>query len=210
MSTSNSHIISIYKSRTNILEILEERGFNISEYSNFSINEIGILYETNQLDMLLEDDNTKKKIYVKYYINKVIKPQNIYDIVEDLFHLETILQKTDDLMIIIKDEPNDTLLENITNIWMNDNIYVSLVNIKRLQFNILKHELVPKHTILSPEEADAMKKKYNILHNNQIPDISFFSPVSIVIGLRPDEIVKIERNSRTAIKSDFYRVCKIY
>ena len=159
MSTSNSHIISIYKSRTNILEILEERGFNISEYSNFSINEIGILYETNQLDMLLEDDNTKKKIYVKYYINKVIKPQNIYDIVEDLFHLETILQKTDDLMIIIKDEPNDTLLENITNIWMNDNIYVSLVNIKRLQFNILKHELVPKHTILSPEEADAMKKK---------------------------------------------------
>ena len=210
MSTSNSHIISIYKSRTNILEILEERGFNISEYSNFSINEIGILYETNQLDMLLEDDNTKKKIYVKYYINKVIKPQNIYDIVEDLFHLETILQKTDDLMIIIKDEPNDTLLENITNIWMNDNIYVSLVNIKRLQFNILKHELVPKHTILSPDEADAMKKKYNILHNNQIPDISFFSPVSIVIGLRPDEIVKIERNSRTAIKSDFYRVCKIY
>jgi DNA-directed RNA polymerase I, II, and III subunit RPABC1 len=207
---SNSTIISIYNSRKNLLEILEERGFSVANYSNFSITDVGILTENNQLDMLLENSATNKKIYVKYYVTKLIKPQNIYDIVEDLFHLESILEKKDDLMIVIKDEPNDTLLENIKDIWTSDKIYISLVNIKRLQFNILKHTLVPKHTILSDDEKELFMKKYNILDNSQIPDISYFSPVSIVIGLRPDDIVKIERTSRTSITSDFYRICKIY
>ena len=113
-------------------------------------------------------------------------------------------------MVIIKDEPNDTMLENIKDIWVSENIYVSLVNIKRLQFNILKHVLVPKHTILSLEETEMFMKKYNVLDKSQIPDISYFSPVSIVLGIRPGDIIKIERNSRTAIQTDFYRVCKLY
>jgi hypothetical protein len=58
----------------------------------------------------------------------------------------------DDLMVIIKDEPNETMLENIKDIWVSENIYISLINIKRLQFNILKHVLVPKHTILTHSE----------------------------------------------------------
>jgi|UniRef100_A0A6C0DWV5 DNA-directed RNA polymerase I, II, and III subunit RPABC1 len=207
---SNSTIISIYNSRKNLLEILEERGFSIANYSNFSITDVGILADNNQLDMLLENPATSQKIYVKYYVTKLIKPQNIYDIVEDLFHLESILEKKDDLMIVIKDEPNDTLLENIKDIWVTEKIYISLVNIKRLQFNILKHVLVPKHTILSETEKEMFMKKYNILDNTQIPDISYFSPVAIVIGLRPNSIVKIERSSRTSINSDFYRICKIY
>jgi DNA-directed RNA polymerase I, II, and III subunit RPABC1 len=207
---SNSTIISIYNSRKNLLEILEERGFSIANYSNFSITDVGILADNNQLDMLLENAATSQKIYVKYYVTKLIKPQNIYDIVEDLFHLESILEKKDDLMIVIKDEPNDTLLENIKDIWVTEKIYISLVNIKRLQFNILKHVLVPKHTILSETEKEMFMKKYNILDNTQIPDISYFSPVAIVIGLRPNSIVKIERSSRTSINSDFYRICKIY
>ena len=210
MTNSNSFIISIYNSRKNLLEILQERGFNVTKYANFGITEIGILLENNQLDMLLENDNTKKKIYVKFYINKLIKPQNIYDIVEDLFHIETILEKNDDLMIVIKDEPNDTMMENIKDIWVSENIYVSLLNIKRLQFNILKHNLVPKHTLLTLDEKDQFMKKFNIMDKSQIPDISFFSPVSIVLGIRPDDVVKIERHSRTAIQADFYRICKLY
>lgn len=207
MNNSNSHIIQVYNSRKNLLEILETRGFNTSSYNNFSISEIGILTEQDQLDMLLEDSNNKK-IYVKYYINKVIKPPNVYSIIEDLFYLENILTKKDDLMIIVKDEPNDTLVQTIKDIWMQDSIYTSTINIKRLQFNILNHVLVPKHSILSKPEEIEFKRKFNILDNN-IPDISYFSPVSLVLGIRPKDIVKIERKSRTAIKADFYRICKL-
>lgn len=207
MNNSNSHIIQVYNSRKNLLEILETRGFNTSSYNNFSISEIGILTEQDQLDMLLEDSNNKK-IYVKYYINKVIKPANIYNMIEDLFYLENILTKKDDLMIIVKDEPNETLVQTVKDIWMQDSIYTSIINIKRLQFNILNHVLVPKHSILSKPEEMEFKRKFNILDNN-IPDISYFSPVSLVLGIRPNDIVKIERKSRTAIKADFYRICKL-
>lgn len=209
MSTSNQHIISIYKSRKYLLEILSERGFDISNYENCSINEIGILTDQNQLDILLENKDVSKKIYVKYYVNKVIKAPNIYAMIEDLFHLENILSKKDDLIIIVKDEPNDTLIQTVKDIWMEEGIYISLLNIKRLQFNILKHKLVPKHTILTKDEEKELKLKFNILNNRQIPDISYFSPVSLVMGIRPDDIVKIERKSRTAIDANYYRVCKM-
>ena len=114
MTNSNSFIISVYNSRKNLLEILNERGFNIEKYSDFGITEIGILMENNQLDMLLENETTKKKIYVKYYVSKVIKPQNIYDIVEDLFHLESILEKKDESglkSVKINESKNEDILE---------------------------------------------------------------------------------------------------
>ncbi len=208
-STSNSGIISIFNSRKYLLEILNSRGFDTSNYDNINISEVGILSEQNQLDMLLTRKESGKKIYVKYYVEKIIKQNNIYSIIEDLFHLENILSKKDDLIIIIKDEPNETLIETVRELWTQENIYLSLINIKRLQFNILKHELVPKHSVLTKDEEAEFKKKFNILDNTSIPDISYFSPVSIVMGFRPDDIIKIERKSRTAVTSDYYRICKI-
>ena len=200
--------VSLYNAKRNLLEILENRNFDIQDYVNTDINEIGIQYENKQLDMLLKD-NKEKQIYVKFYINKTLKTQNIYDIIQDLFYLDEILSKNDDLMIIIKDEPNTTIKQILKDIWENEGIYISLISIKRLQFNILKHELVPKHTILSEKEAIMFKRQYNITDNVQLPDISCFSPVSIVIGLRPGNIVKIDRKSRTSIITNFYRICKI-
>ena len=204
---NNTYIISILNSRTNLLNILEERKYNINNYKNIGINEIGILLEQDQLDMMCE--NNTNKIYVKYYINKILKPQNVYNIIEDLFYLENILKKNDDLMIVVKDEPNETLIQTIKDIWMNENIYISLISIKRLQFNILEHSLVPKHIILTKIEEEEFKKKYNILDKSQIPSISYFDPVSLVLCIRPDNIVKIERYSRTSINSLYYRICKI-
>ena len=82
-----------------------------------------------------------------------------------------------------------------------------MYNIKRLQFNILDHELVPKHRVMSEKEALEIKKKYNIQDDSQLPDISRFSPVSLAIGLRPGDLCEIMRPSKTAIMAPFYRIC---
>tara|TARA_Y100000591_G_scaffold332570_1_gene370436 strand:+ start:4547 stop:5137 length:591 start_codon:yes stop_codon:yes gene_type:complete len=193
-------------SRKYILEILQDRGFDISEYENFTIDELFSMIQNNQLDLLVNNDKDKK-IYVKYNITKTLRPNNIYDIVEDLFNVENVLEKKDDLIIIYKDEPNDTLQNTVKNIWLNDKIYIAIINIARLQFNILKHELVPKHTILTSDEKTEFKNKFNIEDDEMIPTISYFSPVSLVLGMRPGEVCKIERFSKTAINSNFYRIC---
>ena len=209
MSLVNSNIENIYKSRCNILDILKYRGFDISSYENFTINEINILNNNNQLDILVKNNTTNKNVYVKYYLNKLLKAQTIYSSIEDLFNIDNILTKNDDLIIIIKDEPNENLNQIIRDIWNEDEYYISILNINRLQYNILNHTLVPKHIILTDEEVNLFKKKYNIIHNSQIADISYFSPISLILGIRPNNIVKIIRNSKTSIESNFYRICKL-
>ena len=76
-----------------------------------------------------------------------------------------------------------------------------------MEYNILDHKLVPPHIPLNAEEEQRFREKYNITDNSQIPDISRFSPVAQVIGLRPGQICRIIRPSKTAINADFYRIC---
>ena len=206
----NNVIDLIYKSRKFILEILESQNFNTSEYNDFSIHEIHAMEQSNQLDLLISrEEPTKKKIYIKYHLEKTLRLNNIQEFIEDLYVLENILTKNDDLIIIIKDEPNDTLIRIIKDLWEQDGYYIRIIYIKRLQFNILKHVLVPKHIILNDREIEAFKLRYNIAKDMKglLPTISRFSPVGLAIGIRPGDVCRIERNSKTAINTDFYRIC---
>jgi DNA-directed RNA polymerase I, II, and III subunit RPABC1 len=95
----------------------------------------------------------------------------------------------------------------LKHIWDQEKIFIIIINIQRLQFNILEHTLVPKHIVLSEDEARDFKKQYNILDDSHIPAISRFSPVSQVIGIRPGQICRIQRPSKTSITTNFYRIC---
>ena len=206
MTHQSSEIQIIFKSRNILLDLLNEQGYDVNKYTGSSINEVNSMYQNKQMDMLLEKKD--KKVYVKYHLNKTLKQSSINDYIEDLIHLDNVLEKKDDIIIIIKDEPNDSLLSVLSNLWLQDQIYVNVINIKRLQFNILNHVLVPKHRVLNDEETKNFKQRYNISDNSQIPDISRFSPVAQVIGMRPGQICEITRNSKTAINTLFYRVCQ--
>lgn len=215
MTTQNSSslISSVYKSRKIILNLMSRQGYNIEDYDNFSINEVNSMKLNNQLDMLLEkkdeDPITKKKdkIYIRYYLGKTIRPNNIHEMIDDLFNIEEVLKKNDTLFIIIKDDINETLLNELKHIWESDGIFIVIQNIKRLQFNILEHTLVPPHRVINENEVKEVMKKYNITDKNQFPEISRFDPVSQVIGLRPGQVCEIIRPSKTAVLTNYYRVC---
>lgn len=213
-SQNSSAIIStVYTSRNIILDLMGKQGYNIEDYGNFSVNEVNSMKQNNQLDMLLEkkeeDPVTKRKnkIYIRYYLGKTIRPSNLQEMIDDLFNLEEILKKDDTLFIIIKDEINETLTNELKHIWESDGIFIVIENIKRLQFNILDHDLVPEHTIVPESEVLKIMKKYNITDKIQFPDISRFDPVARAIGLRPGQLCHIVRPSKTAIKADYYRIC---
>jgi DNA-directed RNA polymerase subunit H (RpoH/RPB5) len=213
-SQNSSAIIStVFTSRNTILDLMGKQGYNIEDYANFSISEVNSMKQNNQLDMLLEkkeDDpltKRKNKIYIRYYLGKTIRPANIQEMIDDLFNLEEILKKEDTLFIIIKDEINETMTNELKHIWETDGIFIVIENIKRLQFNILEHELVPEHTIVPESEVVNIMKKYNITDKNQFPDISRFDPVSRAIGLRPGQLCHIVRPSKTAIQANYYRLC---
>ena len=216
MASQNSSVLisHIYTSRKTILELMEKQGYNISDYSNFSISEVNSMKQNNQLDMLLEtkeenvtSENTKKKIYIRYYLTGKLAGKNIQELIDDLFILTETLNKTDTLFIIIKDEPNETMINELKHIWESEGIFIVIESIKRLQFNILNHVLVPEHRVMTNEEIKQIMIKYNITNTNQLPDISRFDPVARVIGLRPGQVCHIIRPSKTAIEANYYRVC---
>lgn len=214
MSTAkitNSQIIShLFNSRKIILDLANRRGFNIEEYNNFTVNDILIMHTNKQLDMLLTNNDTGKKIYYKYHLTTKIRPAQVQDYIEDLFQLDDppILTKTDDLVIIGKDEPND-VLKNLLNLEYEQNqYYVNIYNFHNYRSNILDNDLVPDHRILSDEEKEKVAKQYNIMKDENWPEISRFDPPAIAIGLRPGEVTEITRNSPTALETKYWRICK--
>jgi DNA-directed RNA polymerase subunit H (RpoH/RPB5) len=216
MASQNSSVLisQIYNSRKIILELMEKQGYNVNDYCNFSVSEVNSMKQNNQLDMLLEtsddkinNENPKKKIYIRYYLNVRPAAKNIQEMIDDLFILTETLQKTDTLFIIIKDDPNETLINELKHIWESEGIFIVIESIKRLQFNILNHSLVPPHRVLLNSEVKDIMKKYNITDVVQIPDISRFDPVARAIGLRPGQVCHIVRPSKTAIEANYYRIC---
>ena len=110
--------------------------------------------------------------------------------------------------MVVKEDPHDTIINTIKHIWEKDGIFIIIHNIKRLQFNILKHTLVPSHRILSDSENEDLKKKYHMKTLNDLPEISRFDPVALAIGMKPEQICEIIRPSKTSVTSKYYRICK--
>lgn len=204
---SSSEISSIYKSRNIVLELMESQNYNVSDYLGFSINEVNIMFTTKQLDMLLTKTNEPTKIYIKYFLLKALRINYIDEMIEDLFYTEEVLSKKDTLLIITKEEVNETIQNHLKQVWEQDKIFIIVITLKKLQFNVLKHTLVPPQRIITSEEVEIVKKKYNIMENSQWPEISRFDPVMLVIGIKPGEICEIIRPNKCSITEKYYRIC---
>ena len=209
MAQSSGTISTVFKSRQNLLKLLYQQGFDIKDCEDFSVNEVHVMYNNKQLDMMMTSrkGSDSKKVYVKYHLAKTLRRENINDYIDDLYNLEQVLTKNDTLILVIKQEPNEPMLNILSQIWEQDGIFIIVYNLERLQFNILEHVYVPNHTILSDEEVKTMKNRYNIINDRELPDISRYDPVAQAIGMRPGQICKITRPSKTAITADYYRIC---
>lgn len=208
MSLSSNRILTIYKSRNTIIRQLEQLGYNVADYDQFSINEIDAMFSNDQLDMLVERKTDGKKAYVKYLLNiKQLRKDNLDQIVEDLFDVEMVLEKKDTLIIITNDEPNDTIVTKLKYLYDHSGIFLVIHHIKRLQFNMLEHELVPNAQVMAKEEVDTLKAKYHLDTVQKLPEISRFDPQALALCLRPGEVIQIDRSSNTALHYLYYRVC---
>ncbi len=206
--SSNNQILSIYKSRKNILTILNTLGYETDEYQSFSINEVDAMLSNDQLDMLIENPKTNQKAYIKYFTTSRQIRQGVLDeIIEDLYAIENVLEKKDNLIIIIEDEPNDSIVARLRYLFDHDGIFVVVHNMRRLQFNILDHNLVPACSVLNTQEKKLFMEKYNVKDDKQLPEISRFDPQSLALCVRPGDVCKFTRKSITALESEYYRIC---
>jgi DNA-directed RNA polymerase subunit H (RpoH/RPB5) len=236
-SNASKTIARLYNARKILLELMAAQGYDVEGYTNFGVNEVNAMYAHKQLDMLVETKSSssssekgkaamnekkpKKKAYIKFHLEKLLSTGHINDLVEDLYVLgsggeigglgistnanDTVLTERDMLIIVTKQEVK-TMNQYLNQLFLQGR-YIVLLSLDRLQFNILNHQYVPPHTILSKEETEDMMKKYNVADKSQLPDISRYDPVALAIGMRPGDVCKIDRPSKSAIHSTYYRVC---
>lgn len=84
---------------------------------------------------------------------------------------------------------------------------IQIFEIKELQFNISKHELVPKHELCTSEEIDNIIKQYTLKSKFQLPIIMRSDPMAKYLNLKNGDCVKIKRVSPTAGEYIVYRCC---
>ena len=205
--TSNNTILKISNSRRNILEILElYQGYDVSAYKNFSINEIDAMYSNEQLDMLVKHKEQDKKTYVKFYVNKTLRNNVLDNMISTLFDEEQLREK-DNLIVIVLDEPNDSLCTHVNHLFKKKGIFVVVHNIKRLQYNILQHDFVPEMTIMNTDDIEELKKKYNLTSLAQLPEINRFDPQALAMSMRPGDVGVFSRKSVTTLENNYYRIC---
>jgi DNA-directed RNA polymerase subunit H (RpoH/RPB5) len=209
MSSSNNRVLQIYNARKIILELLHmTSNYNIDDYKGFSINEIDVMLNSNQLDMLLSEGNPSKT-YVKFHLGKNLNENSLQPIIEDLFILTDTLSTKDTLIVIYEGgDPNDSLKTHLKYKFSHDNIFVVVHNIKRLQFNLLQHHLIPSNiTILTDSETTELMQKYHLNKLQELPEISRFDPMALAISLRPGNVCKFYRKSPTSLLAEYYRIC---
>ena len=202
-----SDIFSVYTAYCVLLDILKGRGFDVSEYEGFSKTQVAGMLASNQMDLLLK--SSSKKVYVRYELERAPDLLKLADqFFEPFEETPPVLTHEDDLIIVSKDGANDSKVEMMNDLWENRKVYMAIFSLADLQFNKFRAALVPsKIDILNEEEARDFKKKYYVQDLSQLPTISRYDPIASLLGVRPTQIVKFERDSVAALTLDFYRVC---
>lgn len=208
-----SIVNKFFVSRQVILEMLEDRGWDTTDYQNYSIDEIDIMLKNisiknkdiSTLDILIKGENNK--ILVKYVLTTKIRGSYISSLTESL--IDDVLEEGDELIIIIMDKlTNDSVLESyFYNLYNKKKIFCQYFWIKKLTYNVTKHETVPKHEILTSEEINAVLQKYNITDVNKFNFIKQNDAVAKYYGMKVGDVCKIIRKSETSGIYINYRLC---
>lgn len=214
----------VCRSRPIILEMLADRGFDVSNYQNVTNDNIKTLLSSHEsngyttkseigpLDILVKND--KSKVLVKYRLDeKFKKAESLVTQIDEIF--TSSLDKNDCLVMMnisriynkagSKTDRSDE--EFVKQIYVSKGYFVQIFGLENFLFNVSRHQFVPKHTVASKEEIATLMADYNLKSLKNLPTIKWQDPQAKYIGLKPKMIVKINCFSAITGDSVKYRLC---
>ena len=196
-------ISQYYRAYKTVLEMIEDRNYIVpNEYKEIDDKTFKYLYSNSKLDIFIKNDtDNDNKLFAKFILLNKVKPNFIRELISKIKE-EFITEEKDKMLLILKNKPNNSILKIIKEskykccqiFWLN-----------KLQFNITKHSLVPKHIKLNEEEIINLLKKYSLKDRLQLPIINKEDPVIKYYDIIPNSVVKIDRPSKTMGNYEFYR-----
>ena len=209
-------IDTLFRSRKTLLNILAEKGYDITPYEKFGpweIESMIISEKKNCLKMELQEKEVSsgKKCVVIYRLNRV--KHTLTKFISDLANEESedyIPNIESCIIYVIVVEPVTTvdLFHAAALNAISKKITVSFFQADSLVNDPREHVLVPKHELLSKEEIPELKKRLNIQSISNLPLIRFHQDIQgRLLGAVPGDVLKITRASASSGIETIYRVC---
>ena len=209
----------IVRSRPTILEILNDRGYDVDAHKGISPEEIFLIAaRTPELLKIVapkkaDSSAPMERAVVYYMVSNPIRQRTEVEVSKLWDHEKNPddLDPANDEVIVILSEPaHDVFHIQASKQWTEYKRRVNFFQLKNLISNPAKHTFVPPHRKLSPEEIAELLKIGHILSKSQLPHIKYHVDMQTrVHGLVPGDVVEITRASETSGTATSYRVCSL-
>lgn len=188
---NKEHIVTSFGT---ILEMLRDRGTEVPKD----------LEKAHMTEILNAETMIKPIVEVKVLNTKIIyfTPQKFkWADVKKHFEDETAY---DNYILVLCEPVTQNNMKAINAL----NISIEIHLISRLQFNITKHVLVPKHEVIKDKSViDQLVQAYKIKSKTQFPIILKSDPIARYYAMKTGDVVRITRTSETAGEYVIYRCC---
>lgn len=179
---------------TNIIKMITER--KLLSYNDLENNIKEILKEHKEDEIYNIKTNTGEIYMIVLLLNQKITSVTKHSVIGDYIHKDKNIHK-----IIVVDDINARPRQMVQSSFPKIEIFLE----KELMFNIIDCIYVPKHEVLSKEEADSLLEEYTT-KKSQLPYILLDDPVSRYYNMQPGQICRITRPSETTGYTHYYRI----
>jgi DNA-directed RNA polymerase I, II, and III subunit RPABC1 len=193
----------LYKVRTTVLEMIEDRGITVLPTLHISFEEFKQLYEVRNLDIYIFDEEKNKKFYIHFFNDsKSFSKNNLKDLMKRL--LDTYEDDTMQVILLLRDKENSMVTRELQKpIYGNVEIFYQ----PHMVINITKHDFQPIFHLMTKEEEDEFLQKYNIT-KAKAPKMLKTDPIAKYYGAKQDQVFQIIRRSGVSGEVNYYRVVK--
>jgi len=205
----------IIRSRSTILEIVEDRGYNVDSYKNVSPEEILKLATTSSQLLTIVASKTveevTKRCIVLYWVENAVRLRleteinALYDTEK-----ENHYNPSDEIIVVLAEPFHEVFHVQASKQWISRKALLSFFNLKHIISNPSHHVFVPPHRKLSVEEVGAVTQSLHLKSKYELPHIKYHVDMQArVLGMIPGDIVEIKRPSETCGVYTAYRVCSL-
>lgn len=218
----------VFKSRGNLLKMLDNRGCDTSKYQNYTKEEIAAMLNTQiqgkytssdeqgPLDIFVPKKNKSSganigRVFVKYRMDiRMTKKDTIIKQVAAIFEAQKLDKDNDTLIILnsnavfLKPGSKEDSVQTVVNRCLLTGMFVQIFGMENFLIDIASNQYVPKHVLLSDKEIKEVVKKYNISSDN-MPKIKREDPMAKYIGARPGQVIRIDTFNPTNGTEPMYR-----
>lgn len=217
MNFNGDIVDTLYRSRKTLLSLLQNASYNTTPFLKFSHKEILEMLKGGEkafrMDLKREGEaaeGSPSNCRVLYSISKLKLRLTAWLGKVNNSEAEEYIDPAETEVIVMCMEPIVPAFHIAAyDQWSRNKLKIRFFEAKHICVNPLEHYLVPRHEKVAEEKIPELLKQLYCTSRRKLPLIRYHEdPIARLIGLMPDDIVKIYRPSPTALEYDpYYRVC---